>query len=104
MNALMPWPEEQPSLHRVEDLFEATIRQAACAGLQGVSATSSRSTSSASSIWPAAPPSWPIRSRGSAFATGLYRTDWDVYAKPPFGGVEHVFRFFDPWIWGKCCP
>jgi hypothetical protein len=23
----------------------------------------------------------------------LYRTDWVVYAKPPFGGPEHVFRY-----------
>lgn len=22
----------------------------------------------------------------------LYRTDWVVYAKPPFGGPEHVFK------------
>ena len=23
----------------------------------------------------------------------LYRKDWVVYAKPPFGGPEHVFRY-----------
>ncbi|MGH2760751.1 MAG: IS91 family transposase [Actinomycetota bacterium] len=27
------------------------------------------------------------------FKDGLYKTDWIVYAKPPFGGAEHVFAY-----------
>ena len=27
------------------------------------------------------------------FKNGLYEKDWIVYAKPPFGGPEHVFRY-----------
>jgi len=27
------------------------------------------------------------------FVGGLYRKDWIVHAKPPFGGAEHVFRY-----------
>jgi hypothetical protein len=29
----------------------------------------------------------------SAFRDRLYRKDWVVYAKPPFGGPDHVFRY-----------
>ena len=29
----------------------------------------------------------------NAFKDRLYRKDWVVYAKPPFGGPEHVFRY-----------
>ena len=28
-----------------------------------------------------------------AMLDGLYQLDWIVYAKPPFGGPEHVFRY-----------
>lgn len=31
--------------------------------------------------------------RWSAFKNRLYCTPWVVYAKPPFGGPEHVFRY-----------
>lgn len=33
------------------------------------------------------PPAW------AALRDRLYRTDWVVYAKPPFGGAEQVFRY-----------
>ena len=29
----------------------------------------------------------------SALRDSLYRRDWVVYAKPPFGGAEHVYRY-----------
>jgi len=33
------------------------------------------------------PPDW------KQLLDGLYRRDWVVYAKPPFGGPDHVFRY-----------
>jgi hypothetical protein len=41
----------------------------------------------------AAPPSSPTTTPGPSFRDQLYRKDWVVYAKPPFGGPEQVFTY-----------
>jgi Putative transposase len=35
----------------------------------------------------------PAGSGGHSFLRQLYQQDWVVYAKPPFGGAEHVLNY-----------
>ena len=42
---------------------------------------------------PGAFTTWPTRTRSTRSCAPLFRHDWVVYAKRPFGGPEHVLQY-----------
>src|SRR6202453_658902 len=36
---------------------------------------------------------WPLPAASPSFLRQLYQQGWVVYAKPPFGGAEHVLNY-----------